>query len=120
MVHKGSKRSTNPYFFYGLGFVLLSVFVLFLLCRYTYLDTVYCYLLATSVSSFSLCAFDKSIAASRELRVPEKMLYFSALCGGSLGLIAAMYLFRHKTQKAHFQLIVLAILVLQIVLWRVV
>lgn len=35
-------------------------------------------------------------------RVPEKVLFLSALLGGSLGAVLGMYAFRHKTKHWYF------------------
>ena len=56
-------------------------------------------------------------------RVPEKVLFLSALAGGSLGALAGMALFRHKTRHWSFRLGMPAILILQVVVlllwsWR--
>ena len=37
-------------------------------------------------------------------RTPEKTLFTIALCGGSLGVYAGMYTFRHKTLKYRFSI----------------
>ena len=52
---------------------------------------------------------------TRAWRVPEKVLFLSALAGGSLGSLAGMALFRHKTRHWSFRLGMPAILILQVV-----
>jgi len=68
-------------------------------------------LIGTNTSSFVLYAIDKMQAQARRSRIPEKTLYLSAFFGGSIGALLAMHLFRHKTKKLSFQL-VLALLIL--------
>lgn len=46
-------------------------------------------------------------------RVPERTLFLVALCGGSLGCWAGMYLFRHKTQHPTFTVGIPLIIALQ-------
>lgn len=70
--------------------------------------------IATNLSSFLLFGFDKLQAITKRKRVPELTLYLSALLGGPIGALVAMYLFRHKTKKLSFQLILAIILLLQI------
>ena len=75
-----------------------------------------CYLVAASCAALVLCGYDKSIAASDALRVPEAVLLAAALLGGTPGLLIGMNLFRHKTLKARFQLQLAVILIIQIAL----
>ena len=55
-------------------------------------------------------------------RVPEKVLFLSALLGGSAGALLGMYTFRHKTRHWYFvwgmPLILLAQLALGFLIWR--
>ena len=55
-------------------------------------------------------------------RTPESTLLLTALVGGSLGVLAGMYKFRHKTQKQKFTIGVPAIIVLQVIfiIWNLV
>ena len=72
------------------------------------------YLLLISASTFSVYGWDKLCAKRGVWRVPEKILLLLAFLGGSLGAIAAMALFRHKTQHLKFRYGVPLILVLQV------
>lgn len=49
-------------------------------------------------------------------RIPEKTLFLIAALGGSLGVLAGMYLFRHKTKHKSFVFGVPLILAAQIAL----
>lgn len=73
-----------------------------------------CYLLIVNFASFALMGIDKS-RARREgaRRIPEKTLFLSALLGGSIGAIAGMQIFRHKTKHWYFVVGMPAILILQ-------
>ena len=66
--------------------------------------------------AFLLMGFDKRRARKGAWRIPEKTLFGSALLGGSIGAIAGMQVFRHKTKHLSFQIGMPAILILQIVL----
>ena len=59
---------------------------------------------------------DKRKAKKNLWRIPEATLMMSAALGGSVGALAGMYTFRHKTKHLKFTLGVPAILVAQIVL----
>jgi uncharacterized membrane protein YsdA (DUF1294 family) len=66
---------------------------------------------AVNVSTFALYGLDKLLAAADSRRVPERTLHLAAFLFGSPGALVAMRVFRHKTKKTSFQL-VLALLVL--------
>ena len=73
------------------------------------------YLLLVNAAGFLLMLVDK-IKAKRNLwRIPEATLMGVALIGGSIGSIAGMNLFRHKTKHAKFYIGLPVILALQIV-----
>ena len=75
------------------------------------------YLLAMNVVTFLVYGADKRKARrGRGRRVPEKTLFLLAILGGSVGALAGMYVFRHKTQHWYFRFGIPAILLLQIVL----
>lgn len=71
---------------------------------------------ALNAGSFVLVAADKLQAQLRQDRIPELILYVATLFGGSIGMLAGMQLFRHKTRKTSFQFIVGLLVLLQIVL----
>ena len=73
------------------------------------------YLLLVNAAGFLLMLVDK-IKAKRNLwRIPEATLMGVAAIGGSIGAIAGMNLFRHKTKHAKFYIGLPVILTLQIV-----
>lgn len=65
--------------------------------------------------TFSVFGFDKWMAQTRGWRIPEAFLWLCSLLGGSVGALAAMNVFRHKTRKLSFQLVMVLILLLQAV-----
>lgn len=74
------------------------------------------YLIIINVIAFMLMGFDKRRAKRHAWRIPEKTLFGSALLGGSIGAIAGMQVFRHKTKHLSFQIGMPAILFIQIVI----
>ena len=72
------------------------------------------YLLIVNAVSFLLMLADKQKAKKKLWRIPESTLLLSAAIGGSIGALAGMYTFRHKTRHLKFTLGVPAILVVQI------
>lgn len=74
------------------------------------------YLVVVNLISFILMGVDKSKARKRSWRIPESTLFVLALIGGSIGSIAGMHLFRHKTRHWYFLYGMPAILIIQILI----
>lgn len=74
------------------------------------------YLIIINIIAFLAMYVDKRKARYGKWRIPEQSLFILALIGGSIGAIAGMYTFRHKTKKMRFVIGFPVILVLQIVL----
>ena len=74
------------------------------------------YLLIINALSFLLMLIDKQKAKKDRWRIPEKTLMAVAILGGSLGGIAGMKLFRHKTKHPKFSIGLPVILAVQILL----
>ena len=72
------------------------------------------YLLIVNAIAFLLMLADKRMAQKKLWRIPESTLLLSAAIGGSIGCLAGMYTFRHKTRHLKFTLGVPAILIAQI------
>ena len=62
------------------------------------------YLLIINAAGFVLMLVDKWKAKKNRWRVRESTLLLVAALGGSVGSLAGMYLFRHKTQHLKFTL----------------
>ena len=75
-----------------------------------------CYLLPLNLAAFIMMWSDKRRARKGKRRIPEATLFSAAILGGSLGAIAGMYTFRHKTKHKSFVYGMPAILVAQAVL----
>ena len=74
------------------------------------------YLVLVNAWAFALMLADKLKAKKGAWRIPEATLIGSALLGGSIGAIAGMYLFRHKTRHIKFSLGLPLILAVQLIL----
>ncbi len=74
------------------------------------------YLVLINLITFIIFAIDKTKAKKSKWRIPEKTLFILAAIGGSVGALAGMYTFRHKTKKKSFKFGIPAILIAQIVL----
>ena len=60
---------------------------------------------------------DKWKAQRKRWRISEKMLLFLAIIGGSVGALAGMYTFHHKTLHKKFTIGVPLILVIQVMIF---
>lgn len=74
------------------------------------------YLLIINAASFLLMMEDKRRARKKLWRIPEARLLLFAILGGSIGSLAGMYSFRHKTLHLKFTLGIPLILAAQVVL----
>ncbi|MBQ8358361.1 MAG: DUF1294 domain-containing protein [Oscillospiraceae bacterium] len=74
------------------------------------------YLLLINAVAFVLMLADKQKARKKKWRIPESTLIASAVIGGSLGALAGMYIFRHKTKHPKFTIGIPVILVIQIII----
>lgn len=74
------------------------------------------YALCINIFALYLMWSDKRRAKRLSYRIPEATLFAVALIGGSVGSLAGMYLFRHKTKHRRFTIGMPVILLLQIAL----
>ena len=74
-------------------------------------------LLITNFSTFVAFGVDKYKAKKDHWRIPEKTLLLMGLCFGSIGQLAGMRFFHHKTQKWYFRVCGVAFLILHIVIF---
>ncbi|HHY92506.1 MAG TPA: DUF1294 domain-containing protein [Firmicutes bacterium] len=72
-----------------------------------------------NVLATALMGWDKRQARCGAWRVPERTLFILALTGGAVGILAGMYLFRHKTRHLSFVFGIPGIIALQlgVILW---
>ena len=74
------------------------------------------WVLAWTLIAFALMGVDKWKAKHDSWRIPEKTLFLSAILGGTVGGLAGMYLFRHKTKHLSFTVGMPLILAVQVIL----
>jgi len=74
------------------------------------------YLIFMNLLGFFLMGLDKWKARHQKWRIPEKTLFLAAILGGSIGSIAGMQVFRHKTKHTSFKIGMPCILLLHILL----
>lgn len=80
------------------------------------LEAIVIYLAAINVITFIMFGADKARAAKGRWRISESALILAALLGGSIGALAGMRIFHHKTKHRKFTIGIPVILALQIIL----
>ena len=60
------------------------------------------YMVVMSVILLVFMGMGKSRAKKQEWRIAERTLFTLAICGGAVGGVLGMYLFRHKTRHNSF------------------
>lgn len=73
-------------------------------------------LLIINLVAFAAFGVDKWKAGHNKWRIPEATLLGLAFFGGSIGALAGMYLFHHKTKHKKFTVLVPTFLILHICL----
>lgn len=108
-------RLQNPFNLYLSCFVLLFLFTTFIGTFFNPLNLTLVFL-SINLSCLLLFGFDKRISPTKMTRIPERLFWFFAAIGGAPSLLLGIWIFRHKTRKASFQLVLAFIVVLQILI----
>lgn len=74
------------------------------------------YLAVINLIAFLAMWSDKKRAKKGKWRIPEKTLFLLSFAGGSIGALAGMYTFRHKTKHRKFVIGMPAVLILHLVI----
>ena len=72
------------------------------------------YIILINLLGIILMLLDKKKAVKNRWRISENTLMFTALIGGSLGILIGMYTFRHKTKHKKFTIGVPVLLIVNI------
>ena len=75
------------------------------------------YLVIINIIAFIVYGIDKWKAQRNRWRISERMLLFLAIIGGSVGALAGIYTFHHKTLHKKFVFGVPLILVIQVMIF---
>lgn len=73
------------------------------------------HIVLSNLAAFFMYGIDKRRARSHKWRIPERTLLGLAVIGRSMGALAGMYLFHHKTRKPKFAIGVPVILAVQLI-----
>lgn len=79
-------------------------------------NVIFLYLLAINIITFLTYGVDKIRAKRGAWRIPEKTLLLLPILGGSVGAIAGMNVFHHKTKHWYFKYGLPLILLAQVAL----
>jgi uncharacterized membrane protein YsdA (DUF1294 family) len=101
-----------------IGTIIFSIITLTtsMLSDLTHMFWFYSWLFSINVWSFFTYGYDKSRAIAQRYRVPNAVLLWLAILGGSIGSITGMYAFRHKTLMDRFQYSLYFFLSIQVLL----
>jgi len=96
-------RRLSPYWIFGLLALGVSLTLAYFVSRFlSAVDAFGAWLIAINLVAFLLFVYDKAIAGSNTTRVPELILWLTALFGGWIGGGLAMVWRHHKTKKIEF------------------
>ena len=107
-----AKHRPKP-FFLAISVVFVTA-ASFLLAHFLDIRLLYAYFISVNLATFLSYGFDKHWAVHNHSRIPEIVLHLLALAGGSPAALGAQITFRHKTKKRTFQIIFIAIVLVQI------
>ncbi len=99
-----------------LALAIAAVFLVGLYSMESYRPVLFAYL-GMSLLAFFIYAGDKASAKAGAWRTREATLHWIGFLGGWPGAILAQVMFRHKTRKASFQIVFMAIVALHVGLW---
>ena len=73
------------------------------------------YMIVMNLVGFFVMGTDKMKSRKHRRRVPERRLFAISILSGSIGVLAGMYIFRHKTRHMKFVIGVPVIIAIQII-----
>lgn len=109
-------RSTapfSPYLLFG-GLAVIDTVIVMVLGMFVFsLAWLWAYLIAINVTTLILYAYDKAVAGSGKVRVPERILHLAELFGGTPAGFVGQSVLHHKSVKGSYQLNFWLIVVVQ-------
>lgn len=76
---------------------------------------IYLYIIVMNLIGFLVMGIDKANSRKHRRRVPERRIFLLSILSGSVGVMAGMYIFRHKTRHMKFVIGVPVIIAAQII-----
>ncbi|MBQ2910106.1 MAG: DUF1294 domain-containing protein [Bacilli bacterium] len=75
------------------------------------------YLIVLNIITFLIMGIDKYLAIKKKYRISEFHLLTLTLFGGSVGSLLGMIIFRHKTKKMKFLIIIPLSIIIHILIY---
>lgn len=72
------------------------------------------FLFAINFAGFVTVGVDKYKSRKRLWRIPERVLFWFAIIGGSIGVYIGLLMFKHKTRRWYFMIGIPLIIAIQI------
>ena len=91
-----------------IGSIAAGVVLFALLWLWLDWSPILAWLIGWSIPTFAIYGIDKAKAQRGGWRVPESLLHALALGGGVIGAWAGRLVFRHKTQRPEFLVVLIA------------
>ncbi|MBK8797378.1 cold shock and DUF1294 domain-containing protein [Caldilinea sp.] len=105
----------SPYRLFG-GLAVVATLVLMTIGLFVFsLSWLWVYWLAINLTTLALYLYDKTVAGSGALRVPERILHAAELCGGTPAGLVGQRVLHHKSAKGSYQRTFWIIFVVQII-----
>lgn len=103
-VQTRSTAPVSPYTLFG-GLAVIETLLLMAIGMFVFpLAWLWAYLIAINVTTLTLYIYDKAVAGSGKVRVPERILHLAELCGGTPAGFIGQRVFHHKSAKGSYQL----------------
>jgi uncharacterized membrane protein YsdA (DUF1294 family) len=93
---------SKPSYRYAAIFFALALLLTVIVVRVVP-DVLAAWIVAISAITFLAFGYDKGVAGSGAVRVPERVLLALTAAGGTVGALLAMPVFHHKTIKGAFR-----------------
>ena len=103
----------SPYLIFGSFAVVDTVLVMTLAMLIFSLSWLWAYLIAINLTTLMLYAYDKAVAGSGAVRVPERILHAAELFGGTPAGFIGQRVMHHKSAKGSYQRVFWLIVVAQ-------
>lgn len=97
----------------GLSIILAALY----LAKTTSISIFIIWYVSASLITFCAFYFDKKYSVKNQSRVSENNLHTLELIGGWPGALIASQLFRHKTSKLSYQIVLWSIILIHILFW---
>ncbi len=108
------KVQKSPYFIFSIAAFVIVICSIFYMRHQYPLYGIWAYLIAVNVCTMIFYAYDKIISSTKSVRVPERVLHFLTLAGGTPAALLSQKMFHHKSIKRSFQIQFWVIVVIQL------